>query len=265
MEYAGAATPPVALVVGAGGPTGGPYIWSALQAIHERTGWSPEMASAVVGTSAGAFVAARIGLQKTPSALATEQLLLLENGRLFRPGKRTMLAAGLRGVAARVVAAVAPLSRPAAEYTVPQGPYHEAAMAVTVQRRSGVRHQHDLNDATDSTAVVRASAAIPGLNKPVEVDGVYHVDGAVNSANNVDLLDPEEHPVVLVISPMIPASGGSLVSRSHRAQLRRELKPWMEPGRAAIVVMPSAEAHRERRDRERYEPEGAKSVARLGK
>ena len=265
MESSGSVTPSVALVVGAGGPTGGPYIWSALHAIEERTGWTPEMASAVVGTSAGAFVAARIGRQKPPSAQAVEQLLLLGNGQSLRPSATTLLAPRLRAVAGRVLAAVAPMSRPFAEYTVPQGPYHEAASAVTVQRRSGVRHQHQLTNATDSTAVVRASAAIPGLNKPVEVDGVYHVDGAVHSANNVDLLDPDEHPVVLVISPMIPATGGSLVSRFHRAQLRQELKPWMKTGRTAIVVMPTAEAHAERRDRERYEPEGAKSVDRLGK
>ena len=49
----------VALVVGAGGPTGGPFIWAALNAIEERTGWVASSADQIVGTSAGAFVASR--------------------------------------------------------------------------------------------------------------------------------------------------------------------------------------------------------------
>lgn len=253
----------VALVVGAGGPTGGPFIWSALAELETLTGWRPEFAHAVVGTSAGAFVAARIPERTEPDAAVLVRLSALSNGDEFRASASTQVAGRLRLFAARVIAMIAPMSRPFAEYNVPRGPFHVGASAVTVQHRTGERHQHLLAGLDDPAAVVRASAAIPGVNQPVELNGVFHVDGAVHSANNVDLVDPEAHPVLVVISPMIPRSGGSIVSRFHRAQLKRELKPWTRRGRTAIVVMPSQEAHAQRRDRELFEPEGARSVVRL--
>ena len=258
------ATPPaVALVVGAGGPTGGPFIWAALDALEARTGWNARTASAVVGTSAGAFVAARVGERSEPSPDAVTRLCALGNAATFQPTVASRLAATVRTAGGRVVAAIAPADRPFADYVVPDGPYHAGASAITVERRSGRRHQHNLNEAADPTAVVRASAAIPGANQPVPVNGVLHVDGAVHSANNVDVVDPEQHPVLVVVSPMIPEDGGSLVSRFHRAQLRRELRPWMQPGRTAVVVMPSEAAHAQRRDRELYAVEGSLAVDRL--
>lgn len=263
MDRSDAFVSEVALVVGAGGPTGGPFIWSALHALEERTGWAPAMASTIVGTSAGAFVAARMGERVDADRDAVDRLATLANAQTLRQGLRTRAAGRIRVVAGRLVAAIAPMSRPFAEYTVPEGPYHEGAAAVTVQRRSGRRYRHELREVADPTAVVRASAAIPGLNQPVEVNGVPHVDGAVHSANNVDLIDTDAHRVVVVVSPMIPATGGSLVSRFHRAQLRKELEPWTRDGRSAVVIMPSEAAHAERRDRERYEPEGARAVERL--
>ncbi len=256
-------TPRVALVVGAGGPTGGPFIWAALDALEARTGWTAAAASTIVGTSAGAFVAARIGEPVEPSPGAVEQLVALRNGRAFQPTIQTRIAATVRSLGGRVVAAIAPMGRPRAEYLVPEGPVHRGASAVTVRRRTGARVQHRLHKSADPTAVVRASAAIPGVNQPIEVDGALHVDGAVHSANNVDLVDPATHPVLVVISPMVPQTGGSLVSRFHCAQLRRELSPWLQTGRTAVVVMPSPEAHAERRNRELYETEGRLAVERL--
>ena len=257
-------TPPtVALVVGAGGPTGGPFIWAALDALEARTGWNPRTAATVVGTSAGAFVAARVGERGAPSPEAVDRLRALSNAIAFRPTIATRFAAVVRTVGGRVVAAIAPADRPFADYDVPAGPYHLGASAVTVEHRSGRRHQHDLNEAADATAVVRASAAIPGVNQPVPVSGVLHVDGAVHSANNVDLVDPVQHPVLVVVSPMVPKDGGTLVSRFHRAQLRRELRPWMQTGRTAVVIMPSEAAHAQRRNRELYAAEGALAVDRL--
>lgn len=257
-------TPPrVALVVGAGGPTGGPFIWAALDALEARTGWNARTATTVVGTSAGAFVAARVGERGEPSPDSVDRLRALGNASAFRPTVATRFAAAVRTVGGRAVAALAPADRPFADYDVPEGPYHSGASAVTVERRSGRRHQHKLNEAADPTAVVRASAAIPGVNQPVPVDGDLHVDGAVHSANNVDLVDPVQHPVLVVLSPMVPKDGGSLVSRFHRAQLRRELRPWMQTGRTAVVIMPSEAAHAQRRNRELYVAEGALAVDRL--
>ena len=263
MERDLSTTPDVALVVGAGGPTGGPFIWSALHALESHTGWAPTMAKTIVGTSAGAFVAARMGERTDSTASAVEQLIALGNADAYRPALRTQVGSVVRTLGGHVIAFVAPTKRPFADYQVPAGPFHAGASAITVQRRSGKRHRHELALVTDSTAVVQASAAIPFVNKPVKLNGSFHVDGAVHSANNVDVVDPATHPVIVVVSPMIPASGGSTMSRFHRAQLRCELLPWMQHGRTAVVVMPSAEAHANRRDREFYEPQGARSVERL--
>src|SRR3979411_489356 len=54
----------VGLVLGAGGSVGGAYHAGVLAAIEEATGWKPDSAGIIVGTSAGSIVAAwlRAGL-----------------------------------------------------------------------------------------------------------------------------------------------------------------------------------------------------------
>lgn len=253
----------VALVVGAGGPTGGPFIWAALEAIEERTGWVASSADQIIGTSAGAFVASAFDAKSEPVAGSVDRLAMLANGESLAPEKLTMLAGALRAVAATPVAMVAPMNKPLAAYDVRQEPYHPGASAVTVQRRRGQRVHHLLAESNDVEAVVRASAAIPGVNQPIEIDGVAHVDGAVHSANNADLVTGRPE-LLLVISPMIPLTGGSLVSRFHRAQLRVEISQVaLRHDIPAVVVMPSQAAHAKRRDREPFAREGAEAVARL--
>ena len=48
----------VGLVLGAGGVVGASWLIGALQAIEEETGWSPQQADRIVGTSAGSVVGA---------------------------------------------------------------------------------------------------------------------------------------------------------------------------------------------------------------
>jgi predicted acylesterase/phospholipase RssA len=122
---------------------------------------------------------------------------------------------------------------------------------------------HDLTEAADVEAVVRASSAIPAVNAPVAIDGRLHVDGAVYSATNSDVADHEHIDLVVIVAPMIPASGGSIASRLHRAQLRTELAPWLVAGRSALVIMPSEATHAERRDRERFTAAGIIAIEEL--
>lgn len=256
----------VGLAVGAGGPTGGPFIDAVLEVIESRTGWNRSNASRVVGTSAGAFVAARIRPAKTaivaPEAVAA--LVSASNVSTMSVTMSTRVARGLRLVAGRALAALAPIGREQALYDVPGAPFHPGAHVVTVERRSGQRWCHNLeNREAISTDLVRASAAIPFANGPIEIDGRFHVDGAVHSAANVDLLDPTETPVIVVIAPMVPATGGTLVGRFHRWQLFEELRPWSRRGRAAVVVMPSEQEHENRRDREFFRAAGTRAAERL--
>lgn len=134
---------------------------------------------------------------------------------------------------------------------------------VTVTHRTGTRVVWDLPNATDPDAVVRASAAVPGINRPVEIEGISHVDGAVYSAANVDAVAVADHDAIIVIAPMIPRHGGPIVGRLHRAQLRRELGPWHTEGKPTVVIMPDKAEHEFRRDRHSFEGAGARAVERL--
>ena len=254
----------IGLAVGAGGPTGGPFIDAVLDVLAERIGWAPASATSIVGTSAGAFVASRVGQPEAVDPRALEQLIELNNISEWKASLATKLMRGVRAAGGRTVALLAPHERDQALYDVAPPPYHPGARVVTVEHTWGTRHAHNLSEHEDSaTAMVQASAAIPYKNGPIEIDGRLHADGAVHSANNVDLLDPAVCPVIVVVSPMIPASGGSTVSKFHRAQLVEELRPWHETGRAAVVIMPNEDEHANRRDREFFRSAGTNAAERL--
>lgn len=254
----------IGLVVGAGGPTGGPFMYAALDELQLLTSWDPSSAETIVGTSAGAFVAARLA----PSTASTtdeqwEALIALANGESFGPRPLDRVVSGIRRGIGVLVAIFTPTRRHFAEYRVPPRPYHQGSLVVTVQRRPGRRVVHRLVGIDDAEAVVRASAAIPLANRPVEVDGSLHVDGAVHSAANADVLAIEDHDAIIVLAPMIGVTGGSVVTRFHRAQLRHQLRPWVRAGYPTLVVLPSESEHRDRRNVETFEPAGRSSVRRL--
>lgn len=254
----------VGLVLGAGGPTGGPFIHAALDELQRATGWSASTSTRIVGTSAGAFVAASID---PPTASPTDDQLValgaLANGHEYAPSARHVALSSLRRFAGVVIAKFAPRSRPFADYRVPAAPYHPGADVVTVERGSARRVVHRLCATDDAEAVVRASAAIPGVNQPVELDGRDHVDGAVHSATNVDVVDHHAHDVLVVIAPMVSSTGGSIVARFDRAQLRRQLGPWLQAGKTIVVVMPDEAEHASRRDRAEFQGAGRRAVERL--
>lgn len=254
----------IGLILGAGGPTGGPFIHAALEELERVSGWSRHAATTIVGTSAGAFVAASLQHTSDETTIAQfRELATLGNVAGLRPRLRHRLATVVRRAGGSVVAAVAPRGRPKADYRVPTGPYHPGAEVITVERGFGKRVRHALIHSPDPQSAIRASAAIPGLNAPIDVSGKLHVDGAVHSAANADIVSPENHDGLVVIVPMISASGGSLVGRFHRAQLRVELRRWIAHDKPAIVIMPNVEEHRVRRDRPSFEQAGRQAVARL--
>ena len=261
--------PAVGLVVGAGGPTGSTFIYAALEVLQAKTGWDPSTATTIVGTSAGAFVAARIrppepNVDELAQSQALEQLSAISNLDSLRATPFTVAIRGLRLFGGRVVALLAPPERDQALYDVPEGPYHPGASVVTIEHTWGVRHQHNLSQNADQAAdMVRASAAIPYKNGPIKINGRLHADGAVHSANNVDLLDPRALPTIVVVSPMIPATGGSTVSNFHRSQLLEELRPWHLHDRKAVVIMPSEDEHANRRDRDAFREAGTRAAERL--
>lgn len=262
--------PGLALVVGAGGRTGGAFIDAALAELGSRVGLDPSRARILVGTSAGAFTVAGTAAP-TPGPRPDPQ-----PGHAAGDGDVARLADGAwhprwwdRPVAAarrRLGLLVAPLAigRGApVTWSVPDGPHHPEARVVTVHARSRRREVHRLAWVDDPAAVVRASAAIPFALRPVRLGGDPHVDGALGSSTNADLATPEGAGTVVVICALVPRSGGSLLSALDRAALRHELRPWVRAGRPVVVVAPTAGDHAARTDRDRFAEAGRDAVRRL--
>lgn len=248
----------VHLVVGAGGPTGGPFIHAVLDVLAARLGWDPSSAHTIVGTSAGAFVAARIRPDDgTDPADGVAGLRRLETGVTWQVTSADRVIGTVRRLSGRVIAAIAPTRPEAALYDVPSGPHHAGAHVVTVRRR-GKRAVHRLVERDDVTDIVRASAAIPFANAPISVRGVLHVDGAVHSPTNADIPEVAAGDVVIVIAPMVPETHGSLVARSHRSLIRLELAEAHACGAHCVVIAPPAADHERRRDREFFRAAGTR-------
>jgi NTE family protein len=64
----------VGLVLGAGGVVGASWLIGALQALEEETGWSPQDADQIVGTSAGAVVGSLTAAGVSPQLMASYSL-----------------------------------------------------------------------------------------------------------------------------------------------------------------------------------------------
>lgn len=239
--------PRIGLVLGAGGPTGHAFHVGVLKALEEATGWDPRTADVIVGTSAGAIVAALLRGGMSPRDLAARALgetpseegqrLAAVLGRplpapksepwswstLFATADLDYLKRALRrpwearlGV---LVAAALPAGRVATDHLVggiarlfgdrwPLG----RLWINTVGLGAGERVTFGRAGAPPATVAqaVAASCAIPGYYRPVEIDGGRYVDGGVHSPTNVDLLAGEGLDLVLVSSPM---SGGFDVFR----------------------------------------------------
>ncbi|MCC6849887.1 MAG: alpha/beta fold hydrolase [Deltaproteobacteria bacterium] len=229
----------IGLVLGAGGATGHAFHVGVLTALEEATGWDPRTADVIVGTSAGAIVAAMLrgGLAARDLAARALGEALSEEGRkvaavLGRPMPpparepwtwSTLLDAAdvaylkralWRPWEARIgslVAAALPNGRIATDHLVggiarlfgdrwPLGRLWINA----VRLGDGARVTFGRAGSPPATIAqaVAASCAIPGYYRPVEIDGVRYVDGGVCSPTNLDLLADERLDLVLVSSPM---------------------------------------------------------------
>jgi pimeloyl-ACP methyl ester carboxylesterase/predicted acylesterase/phospholipase RssA len=229
----------IGLVLGAGGATGHAFHIGALTALEEATGWDPRTADVIVGTSAGAVIAALLRGGMSPRDLAARALgePLSEEGAgiaaiLGRPEPApagepfawsNLLAAAdpaylkravWRPWEARVgalVAAALPAGRISTDHLV--GGIGRVFAQVWPERSLWINAVR-LGDGTRVTfgrdgapvasvaAAVAASCAIPGYYRPVEIDGVRYVDGGAHSPTNADLLAGEGLDLVLVSSPM---------------------------------------------------------------
>ena len=242
MAARGRGAPRRALVIGAGAALGGAWAVGALCALEEREGYRPSDVDLIVGTSAGALVAALIGVGLSPATLAerlagsgTEDVkgtapvnpfdvhdyvdealgrmprpvplassIGLAARTAVRPRRHTFMTAAA-GLAPRGRASLAPVrALVEAEAGDQSWPVQPRVWAVAMDQLTGRRVVFGRADAptVPLADAVVASCSAPGYFPPIEIDHRSYVDGGAVSVTNVDVLSREPLDEVLVLAPM---------------------------------------------------------------
>ncbi len=213
----------VGLVLGGGGVTGASWELAALFAIEMATGWDPNSAEVVVGTSAGAYVAALVredALHLDTIARPEDtgaDISLRIRSHLYRrtrfSGFRRWLRHGvLPGIRnpglALMLGCPAPydpsgISDWLAEQAGPGANGWPDRPTVIVAYDIAARKRvpfgtHGAPEVTLREAVA-ASSAIPMIFHPFEIEGKAYVDGGVASGTHADLVLGSSDPLDLVV------------------------------------------------------------------
>lgn len=242
------------LVLGGGGVVGGAWMVGALKAIQDVTGWRPATADYLVGTSAGAMVAALLASELAPSFLVTQSLAAPGDalppprapaeggagraGSVFRlqwSFPRPVLGspelalrslrepwrygpAGIIGWLPRGVISTEPL-KAVINRLVPSGwSQHSNLWIPAVDYRTGecVVFGSPGAPAADLADAVAASCAVPGLYHPVTINRRLYVDGGIRSASNLDILMGSDAELVVCLNPMSSIHVGHGLSPAGR-------------------------------------------------
>ena len=226
----------VGIVLGAGGFVGGAWLTGALMALEDLTGWSPRRADHLVGTSAGAMIAAMVAggapAADVPDLFYGDGLKPLRQHpeQAARPRGATIRwrdgwqpALGSPGLAWDVIrnpgrvpagvamAAILPRgfvdTEPVKEMVrrvVPEGwAPHPKLWVVACDLDTGNRVPFGAEGAPvpDLADAVAASCAIPGFYSPVAIDGRFYVDGGCWSTSNLDMLTHAGLDLVICFNP----------------------------------------------------------------
>ena len=265
----------VGLVLGGGGITGASYHLAALLAINMATGWHPNDAEVIIGTSAGSFVASTV----RAGDLSIDSIVRPHEGReqvAERIRKQLFQRQRPSGVVRWVRRGLLPgLRKPGVTLLLgTPALYHAGGIADWVAEQTGpVAHEWPDRptvivafDIASNTRVafgtetapdvalkdaVAASSAVPVIFNPYGIDGRYYVDGGVVSGTHADLLLGNTDPLdlVLVLAPMAadePRDGArfyeGVFDRVGRTALFDELEAieaaW--PDTDVLVLKPSA-------------------------
>ncbi len=267
----------IGLVLGGGGITGAAFHFGALLALRMATGWDPDAAEVVVGTSAGAFVTAMVrgGALRLGTMIgdgeSRESAEAWLRAHLYRPSShrsqgvlrwlRRGVLPGLRRPDLGLVLGSPGLYRtdgieewvaatlgPAAE-TWPSRPTVVVAYDLVARRR--VAFGTEAAPEVPLRRAVAASSAVPFVYEPVRIDDRWYVDGGVASGTHADLVlgSPEPLDLVIVVAPMAALDGRPGVRfhedifdrvgrRALRAELERIRRAW--PATDVVVLRPDA-------------------------
>ena len=217
-------------MLGGGGITGAAYEMAALMSIRLATGWDPDQADVVVGTSGGAFVTALV----RNDALTLDSLVMPSDdrddvaerirGHVFtknggvqvRHWVRHGIVPGLREPGLTLfLGSPAPyeangitdwVTSHIGEDSAPLGGRREPTAVVAFELASRRRVVFGAESAPEAgmADAVAASSAIPLLFRPYPIDGRLYVDGGVVSGTHADVVLGSEKPLdlVLVLAPM---------------------------------------------------------------
>ncbi|SEI92229.1 patatin-like phospholipase family protein [Demequina mangrovi] len=230
--------PSLGLSLGGGGTLGGAHI-GVLQVLHER-GIRPSM---VIGTSSGALVGAAYAMGLDPYRL--EELLLDVRWTDVatvprRPGMGLLDAAALRASVTELIGG---------DVRIEDMPMRFAAVATDlVSRETAVIESGSLIDA------LRASISVPGIFRPVTLDGRRLADGGLKT--NLPLqaaLDLGASPVIGVrVAPEWDVPGFSSAAQLRALEIRPDvlvISPalrgrtwWQTKGLGAVVAAGRAAA-----------------------
>lgn len=210
-----------AVVLGPGGPVGTAWL-AGLAAGLRRAGVDLGAADLIVGTSAGAIVAAILaaggdldrlaalpapndpagGVRADPDSLA-EVFATLGDSRLGRA--EAVRRVGRLAVAASTGSQEAAVSR--MRFLIGRAEWPDRPLLIpAVDAETGEAVVWDRNGAASLPEAVAASTAFPGTAPPITIGGRRYIDGALRAGTNVDLAGDARR--VIVIEPMAAFAGG---------------------------------------------------------
>ncbi len=276
----------VVLVLGAGGAAGWLFHAGVARTLREEAAWDARSADLLIGTSAGAAVAAALRAGADPHRITEaitrgpDEKQRAEYQRQAEAQKRTIrpLAPGLvrhllpgnQGVGV----ALAGLLPPGWFPTGPLGRFpgvngHRGwpaglwIPAVRVSDGEVVVFGRDVTDAPVSAAV-EASSAVPGMFRPREIDGTRFVDGGVASPTHAHLAAEADPDLVIISSPLTRPSYRPMPILARR-RLGPERADLAARGISTVVIEPPAQANEAFRGFPRRNPGKAQHILHMAR
>jgi NTE family protein len=213
-------------------------------------GMDPRRGAVVLGTSAGALVAARVAAGVDPRADA-DQIAAAPPGR-NAGGAEAFAALGAvwesagtstaerRRALGRLAIERSPGGEDAAVASVarrlPGGDWPASLRVAAVDARRGERVVFDAAAGVPLARAVAASRAVPMLRSPVTVGGRPFVDGALGSATNADALAGVAASLTIIVTPVAAGPAAPGPERVWLAALRDEVAALERVGRHVVVV-----------------------------
>lgn len=266
----------VGLVLGGGGVTGAAFHFGALISLRLATGWNPDDAEVVIGTSSGAFVSAMVRANAvdletfTGTGETADEIHEWLTNYLYRRGAPRGAVRWLRrGLlpALRHPSLHAALASPGLYRTDglvdwvhdtagdladrwPDKP--TAIVAYDVEQRTRVPFGTEAAPEATLAEAVAASSAVPFVYEPVRIHDRWYADGGVASGTHADLVLAHDRPLdlVLIVAPLAataPRHGGrfyeDIFDRAGRAALASEMTMIRDawPDTEILVIRPEEE------------------------